>query len=266
MTREPEASATLQILVALDSRSDVTTALRAAAALAARMRGELLGVFVEDADLLRIAELPFAHEIMTWSARERSLTGGDMARSIRALAARAQSELARSAEEARIHWSFRVERGPRLRLLMEAGGAFDVVLVAASRRCPGAVPPRRVSVAGEARCVYTLFTGSAASERSLAAALAVARSTSGELAVLVTGKDPEARHAARARAIERMKDEEIAARFFDFPGDAAGGLYASLARLRGGALFLPADLGLGTDPEAFRTLLERVQCPVVLVR
>ena len=265
MTREADDSSTLQILVALDTRSDITTAMRSAAALAVRMRAELLGMFVEDTDLLRIADLPFAHEIMFWSARERRLTGGDMARSIRALAARAQAELERTAQEARVHWSFRVQRGPRLQLLMEAGGAFDIVFVPAARRSPRP---------GTARCrpatapaaVYTLFTGSPASERSLSVALAMVGSTGGDLAVLVTGSDAQARDKARTQAIERLKGQDAAARFFDHPGSGTAELAKSLAGLTGSALFLPADLGLAGEQEVFRDLLERIECPVVLVR
>ena len=265
MRREPEGSSRLQILVALDTRSDILAAMRSAAALAARMQGELLGLFVEDTDLLRVADLPFAHEIMIWSARERRLTEGDMARSLRALAARAQTELARTAQEARIQWSFRVQRGPRMQLLMEAGGAFDLVFVAATRRNagPGLADTRRVRQSTE---VYTLFTGSPASDRSLSAAIAMVRDTAGVLNVLVAAKDPDAVRAARDEVMKQLEGEDLVAKLTDYPGDRAADLVRTLVGLTGSALFLPADLGLSGDPDAFRDLLDRINCPVVLVR
>ena len=189
----------------------------------------------------------------------------DLVRSLRALAARAETELAKTAQEASIHWSFQVQRGPRVELLMEAGGSFDMVFVAAARRNagPGLLDRRR---ARESTGVYTLFTGSAASERSLAAALSMVGAGAGELAVLVVAKDAQSLSATRAQAIERLKGEDVVVRFLDCLAENAEELAAALIGLSGRALFLPADLELSRDRSVFRDLLERIDCLVVLVR
>ena len=57
-----------RILVALDASRHSLAALEAAAELAARLKAELVGLFVEDIDLLRLAGLPFAREIRYPSA------------------------------------------------------------------------------------------------------------------------------------------------------------------------------------------------------
>ena len=49
-----------RILVALDASASGRAALAGAAALAAELQAELLGLFVEDANLLRLASLPFS--------------------------------------------------------------------------------------------------------------------------------------------------------------------------------------------------------------
>ncbi|PKN22384.1 MAG: hypothetical protein CVU64_24985, partial [Deltaproteobacteria bacterium HGW-Deltaproteobacteria-21] len=52
-----------RILVAMDPSYRSVGALDVAAELAARLGAELSAVFVEDVDLLHLAELPFAMEI-----------------------------------------------------------------------------------------------------------------------------------------------------------------------------------------------------------
>ena len=61
---------TRTILLALESAEDVM-ALEAATELAALLRGTLHGVFVENQELLRLAQLPFAREISLASATAR---------------------------------------------------------------------------------------------------------------------------------------------------------------------------------------------------
>lgn len=85
--------------------------LEAAAALADRVGAELVGLFIEDADLLRFAALPFAHEIDFVSAERRRMDVTALERSLRAHAAEAHRTLASAAERSAARWSFRVARG-----------------------------------------------------------------------------------------------------------------------------------------------------------
>lgn len=65
-----------RILVALDTSPSSQAALEAAVALAERLNAEVCGLFVEDVDLLRVAESPYAREILYPSAEEGRLTRG----------------------------------------------------------------------------------------------------------------------------------------------------------------------------------------------
>ncbi len=85
--------------------------LEAAASLAGRIDAELVGLFVEDAELLRFAALPFAHEICLVSAQRRRLEVPALERAMRAHAADAERALAGTAERMAQQWSFRVARG-----------------------------------------------------------------------------------------------------------------------------------------------------------
>ena len=65
-----------RVMVALDSTKQSQAALKAAAELAARLNVELIGLFVEDINLLQLASLPFAREIVYGSETKRSFSSG----------------------------------------------------------------------------------------------------------------------------------------------------------------------------------------------
>jgi len=97
--------------------------LEAAVALANRFGAELVGLFIEDAALLRFAALPFAREIGLASAARRTTGVGAMERSLKALAREARRGLASAAARRDVRWSFRVERGAAPEALLAAAAA-----------------------------------------------------------------------------------------------------------------------------------------------
>jgi nucleotide-binding universal stress UspA family protein len=254
-----------RILLAFDSASDNRNALRTAVRLAAGLQAELRGMFLEDTDLLGIAGLPFAEEILHWSARERSLGAGELERSLKALAARVRQELAQAALEANVRWSFQVERGPRLQLLLETGGRYDLLLVGERRRsAAGLGTPDR---ARRQPTVYLVFTGSKAGKRALRAGAALLKTHGAQLTVFVAGPDRAATKELHAEAIRRLEKAGLIARLVDCPADVAGeSLSERLAGLCGIALILPLGSELPQKPERFQQLLESVNCPLMLVR
>jgi len=62
---EPQDPGFLRILVALDATEDSLTSLDLATRLAAKLRAELEGLFVEDINLLRMADLPCTRVVRT---------------------------------------------------------------------------------------------------------------------------------------------------------------------------------------------------------
>jgi predicted RecB family endonuclease len=102
--------------------------LEAAAAFADRLGAELVGLFIEDPDLLRFAALPFAHEIGHASAERRRTDVPAIERSLRVHAAEAERSLASAAERSAVRWSFRVARGIAATELLAAalGAAAEV--------------------------------------------------------------------------------------------------------------------------------------------
>ncbi|NIO41266.1 MAG: universal stress protein, partial [Burkholderiales bacterium] len=109
-----------RILVALDASPHSQAALRAAAELAAELKAELLGVFVEDINLLRLAALPGAEEVVSALGRARALDPVRLERALRLQAAELRRALESVAAETHVRWAFRVTRGRVVNELLSA--------------------------------------------------------------------------------------------------------------------------------------------------
>ena len=83
---------------------------QAVARLAREMQADLLGLFIEDVDLLRFAGLPFAAEVGFPSAARRAMDVGALERQMRAQARALEEALAAILGPAPEGWRFRVER------------------------------------------------------------------------------------------------------------------------------------------------------------
>jgi len=103
-------------------------ALDVVAEAAAALQAELLGLFLEDVELLRFAGLPFAREIGA-STRSRGLDVQIMERQLRSEAETARRALATAAEGKLLRWSFRVERGSVEVQIRKALASADLVVL-----------------------------------------------------------------------------------------------------------------------------------------
>jgi hypothetical protein len=82
----------------------------AVARLAQELRAELLGLFIEDVELLRFAALPFAAEVGFPSASRRAMDVDALERQMRSQARALEGALAAILGPAPEGWRFRVER------------------------------------------------------------------------------------------------------------------------------------------------------------
>jgi len=117
-TEAPET----RVVIGLDTSLVAREALSLAARLAASVDARLKGVFVEDENLLTLADLPFAREI-SLSGEIRSVDPERMLRAMKAQAESVRRTLARIAAEANVDWSFDVRRGRPLASLAASAGA-----------------------------------------------------------------------------------------------------------------------------------------------
>jgi len=271
-----------RILVALDASPHSLAALEAAAELASRFRAELLGLFIEDVNLLRLAELPFAQEVSFFSATRRQLDTHQVERQLRAQAAMSRRALTATAERVRVRWSFRVARGAVAPELLIAASEADLLILgkAGWSLAPGSrLGSTTRAVLAEAPCqamilqhgarlrlpVLAVYNGSPLAQKALAMAAILTREEGGHLTVLVLADDPAAAQRRQAQAAAWLQARGMEARYRLLPEPRVSSL-AHLVRLeRCGTLVLPARSSLLHD-EAMLELLSEIRTPVLLVR
>lgn len=122
-----------KILLALDIASQDLAARDFALSLAGRLQAELIGLLVEDEDLLTSAQYPFASEINASSASERKLEYADMERLLRAWSTQTQQQLLQQAQQAKIKCSFRMLRGRKTEIFLEQSEAPSLLVFSGLR-------------------------------------------------------------------------------------------------------------------------------------
>jgi nucleotide-binding universal stress UspA family protein len=228
---DPESALTIRrILVALDASAQSLAAVDAAVELAARLEAELLGLFVEDVELLRLAESPYACEILYASAKEAPLSRATMESRLRAQCEQARKALGAAAERLQVPWSFRSVRGKVTPEILAAAAEADLLALGkigwsfgplvrmgstALEAAASAMPVLLVSEQGlphEARLVV-YYDGSAASKRSLLAASQLASPDTHAITVLLAPHELGRTAAMRDEVASALEGKDLEVRF-----------------------------------------------------
>jgi nucleotide-binding universal stress UspA family protein len=277
----PESVAIHRILVALDGSAYSQAALETAANLAEVLKAELIGVFVEDINLLRLAQLPFAQEVRYLAARPQRVDAAMMAQQLHSQADRARQQLAKTADSHRIPWSFRVLQGTVTAELLAAALKADLlVLGRASRRraqtaqlgstarmimasAPNSVLLVSLSI-DLAQPMLVIYDGSAAAERALAIAASLAPSH-GRLRVLIWTEDDIAAQEYKTRVVTQLHEYKLNLSFRRLHQAESASL-VDISRRSGIGLLILAGAELRLPPTALQALLETCDLPVLVVR
>jgi nucleotide-binding universal stress UspA family protein len=272
-----------RILVALDASTHDPALLDAAALLAAHLEAELAGLFIEDLNLLRSAELPFVRQVSLLTAAAEDFDAPSTERELKAMAGRAERRIAAAAEPRRVKWSFRVVRGHTAREVTAAALDADLVIVEESARplsrhlrlpapCRDATLQVSRSVllyrhgAPTAGAIAVVYDGSAEADQALAMASRLAQGDGGralELLILprAPGRGVELQHRARQRLAEHRGEVS-----FRVLGPAGLPQVGRAAREAGAGLVVvlaSSSVARGVDIES---LLKELGCPVLLLR
>ncbi len=270
-----------RILVALDASPHSLAALEAAVELAALMEAEMLGLFVEDVNLLRMAELPFAQEVCVSTTACRWLDVQAIERDLRAQAARLRRMLAVHAGRARVRWSFEVARGVIAHELLTAAAQADMISLG---RAGHSLGERHLgstvrAVLSEAPCltlvvrqgerlelpVMVLYDGSPPAQRALAAASRLVEGRGRHVIVLIPTRDQQAVERIKSEVSERLKEHDLMARYHTVGAPDAHRLARAIQTEPLGTLVLPADSTV-LSHEAIIDLIDRMEVPILVVR
>lgn len=268
-----------RVVVPLDETPQSRTALSEALALAGRLRAELRGLFVEDVDLLHLADHPAAQVICSLTGTRQNLDSATLERSLRVALERIRRQLDEAAERSGIKASLDVRRGRLEPEVIAATEDGDLVIVEWSRPTHGrrrlprgaarglATEPSRSVLLWQPTCglhgsVLAVYDGSLVSGRALDAAAALADRDGGEIGILLRTEEPanldELQAGARAH-IGSLRPHWLL---------LGGGGLADIARLargnQAGVLVLPTALVVLAE-EDIDTALDAAGCSVLLV-
>jgi nucleotide-binding universal stress UspA family protein len=270
------SDATPPVVVATNAARRCAETLELATALAASVGADLEVVFVEDADLLRLADVPVTREIDRISGRSRELDARRMLRALHGEARQLRQELARIGRASSIRSTLRVVRGHYLTEALAASASVELTFVHSARRplpgehlpsaggrplATGETPGRTRRAAGR-KPLWTLFDGSPASHRALAVAARLAGTLAVQLVVVlpVSGVD---QIEARKRQVQ-IAAHEVALRYLVVADDHLSRLRKAPAPNTGSLLVL-ARKSPELEDSAARSYLESLTVPVVLV-
>jgi nucleotide-binding universal stress UspA family protein len=287
VSEERQALKIERILVAVDASPHSLAALEAAVDLAARFEAELAGLFVEDENLLRLADLPFVYEIGIFSATRRRLESQDLERQLRVQRRRIQRVFTLTTERAQVRWSFRVVRGTVLSEVLTAASEADVLVLGRAgwsllRRgrlgstVRGILPERfgLALVLREGTCLgdplAVVYDGSPAAERALIAADTLRRKPGGDqtpanrLIVLLLATDLRRARALEHQAASTLAERDAEARYRSLTSTNVLWLADVLQGEDCGMLVLPARSS-ALQNSVLVALLEYLDLPVLLV-
>lgn len=270
-----------RILVALDASTHSLAALAAAAELAASMQAELLGLYVEDENLVHLAALPFASEVRSHSAVSKRVNSNEMEAALRLQASQARRALEEAANKAKAKWSFQVVRGQVSASILAAALEADLLAMGrigrplSSQSRLGSSARAAMSESGRPVLimeqgghlhypVLATFDGSDAARQALIAAAQLAQTSGDDLNVLILADEAERADLEKAAA-ELLAEIGIQARYFWMNDISVSGLTDMVNSADDCVLVLGGENQL-LDAENIQDLLDRTDCPVMLVR
>jgi hypothetical protein len=229
---------------------------------------EVVGLFLEDSDLLRIAGLPWSHEVSRFSPKARPLEVSEIERQMRAQATRARRALQETAERAGLRWSFRTVRG-QLAAAMQSASEGDLLLLSASKRPAATAAEVRALLRGtrsgnrKTKAIAVVFAGSEHSARSLAAATRLSKSGSRPLDILVPPTALAAVEAQRARDEVPYMDRDT--RVVAVPSLETDDFIRALRNRHPALLVIDANEAFAEGPR-LASLRRNAGCPLLVIR
>lgn len=268
--------ASTAIVAAFGASRRCAETLEMAAALAKHAGANLEVVYVEDANLLRLADLPGTHEVDRLSGITRGIDRARMMRALSCEVRQLKNELARVTKATSLRPTVRVVRGQVLSEALAASVGVDVTFVHAARRMlsgerlPGAFMSRDPAPSAwrqgrrprNRRSVWTLFEGDSAGIRTIELASRMAHTLECGLMVLLAcrGGEQAAARKREARAAAGLTDLE-----FVEVAEKGSLLQSRMLAPGAGSLLVLAKQSRELEDRATRDYLESLCVPLVLV-
>lgn len=275
-----DGPAVRRILVGIDASPSSLAALDAALNLAVEQGAQVEGLYVEDLNLVRLAQLPFAREVVHVTAQVRTFELKDLERQLRAQADRARGAIAEQAARRGVRWRFQVARGDIAGELLRRSEEADLVILgrsgwsgthalgstARAALLLGSRPTILLKFGSRMnRPIAVVADDSQVGRRALEAAAELALRQQRGLQVFLLADDEAGADRLRAELAGAIQQRQLAARFESLP---AGRWVDRLRRAVEDSdclLVLPASL-TGVEPDELVRLVGQLACPVFIIR
>ena len=272
-----------RIMAALDASTSSENALYTAVKLAALFNARVQGLFVEDINLLRLSQLPFAREISFYSDRPRNLSTTEMDLQLRVQADRIRAKLARVAEQYGVSWEFRSVRGAVGAEILSAGSNADlVVLGKIGRSLPGIqrsgstvrtllAHRRGMTLILQKRSeslrmpVIAVYDGSEASEKTIRIAAYLSRLHDTSMTVFIVANNEGTVDKFYKKIEKKLADTSIDVKFIKFIAPGNDLLADRIQKTGKGIVVIPCLEDWYTG-EKLCGLVETIINPVLLIR
>ena len=251
------------ICILLDNQRDQFDFLTSAAALTRQMKARLQGLFIEEEDLIRAADLSFSREISRWSAQERHLTSEGINRILRTSARHSKKVLEKVAQEEKIECSFQVIRGERISWIKESVNTSDILFIGGKLSALKSYQHHKFGTRS-INPLQVIYTGTPASQRALEIAVQIAKLGNRPLVILTIVDEITNELSLR---------KQINTALINYPAFDTSikiikteQLIEALRKLRIFMLVFPSDIEWIQEENHFDDLLRITNCPIALVR
>lgn len=269
-----------RILIAIDASPHSMAALHAAAELASHLGAELVGLYVEDINLLRMAELPFSREVSYYSATLRLVNRDEIEKEIRGQARRARLAFSTIAERKHVRSSFRVTRGVITTELLQAAAEVDLVTMgkagwsrqkqmgSTARLVVAQAPQQTLVLQYGARLRMPLgvvYDGSHMSRKALASSASIIHRGDDYLIVFILANEFEQARSLQSELRNWQNQSNVEARFRWLIGKDGHKLMELIRSEDLGTLVLPGESEV-LSLEALSAIVNNSDIPVLVVR
>ncbi len=244
-----------RVLVALDTEREAQSALQYAAEIAARLQVGLLGLFVEDEDLLALSDLPIARELAYAASNSQTLTRNTLERSLQHRAQRLRREMESVTTRWKVEGQLQILRGQVAQQLLANTQQEDLLIL-------GRVVKQRVTqqfgrvtqtIWQQATCSLALMpTGSRlerpvvvlvedtqTSMKALDLAIQLARADDYHLSVLIPNLPAAQQDTVEAHVLARLHAVAIPPHILRLRDNQAATVFEAVRQQRGRLFILP---------------------------
>ena len=271
-----------RILVALDASEANISILKAATQLAARFNAQVKALFVEDINLLRMAQLPIAREITTSARARRPLNLPNLEQQLRSQVQRLRRIVESTAQQSNLPVDFEVLRGHIATELCSAVQDMDLLVIGKNTQLQryseklGSITSDMIIAA---RCnilllrhgstlekpVAVLYTGSEASERALQVAIALAQDDEGQLQVFYPIADEKMIQDWQSHVNAMTMSLGITPKHSQLSENTTAAIISALTRHKARVFLLNPEQALFSQ-KSIQQLISQCQTPLLLVR